>query len=374
MGKVCLQWTLMETFDNQELLQWIKSQAKELGFSELRVTDLDVSQALPYLQDWLEKGHHGDMNYMSENAHLRANPQKILPQALRILSLRMDYLPPEQFENSQDWREQEWSRIYHPESAVISVYARGRDYHKVLRARLRQLAQMIEEKVAPLNYRVAVDSVPLLEVEFAKKSGLAWRGKHTLALHRDAGSMFFLGEILLDIPLPSDEPITDHCGQCQACIDICPTKAIIAPYQLDARKCISYLTIEHSGSIPIEYRTLIGNRIYGCDDCQLVCPWNKFSSPSTIGDFDERHALGKLNLLEVFCWKKEDFDTYMQGSAIYRIGYAQFMRNVAVGLGNLLRHKNITEQMKEKTRGVLKSQHHIIHELVDEHIELALDA
>ena len=364
----------MDTFDNQELLQWIKSQAKELGFSELRVTDLDVSQALPYLQDWLEKGHHGDMNYMSENAHLRANPQKILPQALRILSLRMDYLPPEQFENSQDWRDQEWARIHHPESAVISVYARGRDYHKVLRARLRQLAQMIEEKVAPLNYRVAVDSVPLLEVEFAKKSGLAWRGKHTLALHRDAGSMFFLGEILLDIPLPIDEPITDHCGQCQACIDICPTKAIIAPYQLDARKCISYLTIEHSGSIPIEYRTLIGNRIYGCDDCQLVCPWNKFSSPSTIGDFDERHALGKLNLLEVFCWKKEDFDTYMQGSAIYRIGYAQFMRNVAVGLGNLLRHKNITEQMKEKTRGVLKSQHHIIHELVDEHIEWALDA
>ncbi len=362
----------METFNLQELHLWIKSQAQELGFSEMRVTDLDVSQAMPYLQDWLEKGHHGDMNYMIEHAHLRANPKKILPQAIRILSFRMDYLPKALFEQANDWREIEWAKIHDPQAAVISVYARGRDYHKVLRSRLKSLAQKIEEKISPLNYRVAVDSVPLLEVEFAKKSGLAWRGKHTLALHREAGSMFFLGEILIDIPLPIDDPIGDHCGQCQACIDICPTQAIIAPYQLDARKCISYLTIEHQGSIPVELRPLIGNRVYGCDDCQLVCPWNKFASSSTLGDFDERHQLGQLHLFEVFLWSKDTFEKMMQGSAIYRIGYEQWMRNIAVGLGNLLRESLASEEVKQQARDVLKAQFRQVNELVDEHIEWAL--
>jgi epoxyqueuosine reductase len=363
----------METFNHQELLLWIKSQAKQLGFSEMRVTDLDVSQALPHLQDWLEKGRHGDMNYMIEHAHLRANPQKILPQAIRILSFRMEYLPKSLFEQDNDWRETEWSKIHDPHAAVISVYARGRDYHKVLRSRLKQLAQQIEEKISPLNYRVAVDSVPLLEVEFAKKSGLAWRGKHTLALHREAGSMFFLGEILIDLPLPIDEPINDHCGQCQACIDICPTQAIVAPYQLDARRCISYLTIEHRGSIPIEFRPIIGNRVYGCDDCQLICPWNKFASSSNVGDFDERHQLGQLQLFDVFLWSKEKFEQFMRGSAIYRIGYEQWMRNVAVGLGNLIRHESTSAQIKQHARDALQHQHQKINDLVDEHIEWALN-
>jgi epoxyqueuosine reductase len=362
----------METFDYQDLLRWIKTQAKELGFAELRVTDLDVSEALPYLQDWLEKGHHGDMNYMSQHAHLRADPKKILPQALRVITLRMNYLPQDRFLEGVDWRQEEWDRIHQPESAIISVYARGRDYHKVLRARLQILAKKIEERISRLNYRVAVDSVPLMEVEFAKKSGLAWRGKHTLALHREAGSMFFLGEILIGVPLPVDTSISDHCGECQACIDICPTKAITGPYKLDARRCISYLTIEHRGSIPLEMRELIGNRIYGCDDCQLICPWNKFASPSQLGDFVERNQLGKLSLLEIFSWTKVQFDQKMQGSAIYRIGYPQFMRNVAIGLGNVLRHHDTPIKTKESVRSILQSQYQQIDALVDEHIKWAL--
>ncbi len=363
----------METSNHQELSHWIKTQAELLGFSDMRVTDLDVSQALPYLRDWLEKGHHGDMDYMIEHEHLRAHPENILPQAIRILTFRMNYLPLKRFQAGQDWRKEEWSKIHDPKSAVISVYARGRDYHKVMRGRLRQLAQKIETQIAPLHYRVAVDSVPLLEVEFAKKSGIAWRGKHTLALNRDAGSMFFLGEILLDLPLPIDPPISDHCGQCQACIDICPTKAILAPYKLDARRCISYLTIEHKGAIPIEMRPLIGNRIYGCDDCQLICPWNKFASPSHIGDFEERHQLGDLNLIEIFTWTQDDFDQKFQGSAIYRTGYEQWMRNVAIGLGNLLRDEKTDTELKYQVRHVLKNQYQRINALVDEHIAWALN-
>ena len=340
----------MENSNNQELRAWIKEQAQLLGFSEMRVSDLDVSQAMPYLQDWLEKGHHGDMYYMSQQAHLRANPKEILPQAIRILSFRMEYLPKKMFENGDDWRANEWAKIHNPESAIVSVYARGRDYHKVLRARLQELAKKIESKLSTLHYRVAVDSVPLFEVEIAKKSGLAWRGKHTLALHRDVGSMFFLGEILIDVPLTVDEPISDHCGQCSACIDICPTQAIKAPYQLEAKRCISYLTIEHKGSIPIDLRTLIGNRIYGCDDCQLICPWNKFAMPSKVGDFDERHHLGNLDLIEVFSWDQNHLENLMRGSAIYRIGYAQL-----------------------KAKEVLRLQYKKINDLVDEHIQWALN-
>ena len=363
----------MENSNNQELRAWIKEQAQLLGFSEMRVSDLDVSQAMPYLQDWLEKGHHGDMHYMSQQAHLRANPKEILPQAIRILSFRMEYLSKKIFESGDDWRANEWVKIHNPESAVVSVYARGRDYHKVLRARLQELAKKIESKLSTLHYRVAVDSVPLFEVEIAKKSGLAWRGKHTLALHRDVGSMFFLGEILIDVPLTVDEPISDHCGQCSACIDICPTQAIKAPYQLEAKRCISYLTIEHKGSIPIDLRTQIGNRIYGCDDCQLICPWNKFAMPSKVGDFDERHHLGTLDLIEVFSWDQNHFENLMRGSAIYRIGYAQWMRNVAVGLGNLIRNQNTSRQVQLKAKEVLQSQYKKINDLVDEHIQWALN-
>ena len=363
----------MENSNNQELRAWIKEQAQLLGFSEMRVSDIDVSQAMPYLQDWLEKGHHGDMHYMSQHAHLRANPKEILPQAIRILSFRMEYLPKKMFENGDDWRANEWVKINNPESAVVSVYARGRDYHKVLRARLQELAKKIESKLSTLHYRVAVDSVPLFEVEIAKKSGLAWRGKHTLALHRDVGSMFFLGEILIDLPLTVDEPISDHCGQCSACIDICPTQAIKAPFQLEAKRCISYLTIEHKGSIPTDLRVLIGNRIYGCDDCQLICPWNKFAMPSKVGDFEERHHLGTLDLIEVFSWSQNHFENLMKGSAIHRIGYAQWMRNVAVGLGNLIRNSNTSAQVQLKAKEVLRFQYKKINDLVDEHIQWALN-
>jgi len=363
----------MDTSENQELLLWIKSQAQELGFAEMRVTDLDVTAALPYLKEWLDKGHHGDMNYMSEHVHLRADPQKILPQALRVLTLRMNYLPQSRFADGLDWRQEEWDSIHQPESAVVSVYARGRDYHKVLRSRLQHLAKMIEARMAELHFRVAVDSVPLLEVELAKKSGIAWRGKHTLALHREAGSMFFLGEILIDVPFVVDPPISDHCGECQACMDICPTQAITGPYKLDARKCISYLTIEHKGSIPLEMRSLIGNRIYGCDDCQLICPWNKFASPSHIGDFSERNRLGNISLVEVFAWTRDDFEKKMKGSAIYRIGYEQFMRNVAISLGNLLRHSTTSNIDKTHVQSILQNQYQRIDALVDEHIDWALE-
>jgi epoxyqueuosine reductase len=362
----------MDTPDLNDLLQWIKAQAKELGFSDLRVTDLDVSQALPDFQKWLEKGHHGDMNYMRDNAHLRADPKKILQQAACLISVRMDYLPKSHFESKEDWRQKEWGHLHDPQKAVVSVYARGRDYHKVLRQRLQSLAKLIDERIASLNYRVAVDSAPILEVEFAKKSGIGWRGKHTLALHRQGGSMFFLGEILVDIPLPLDEPISDHCGECHACIDVCPTQAITGPYQLDARKCISYLTIEHAGPIPMEMRPLIGNRIYGCDDCQLICPWNKFAQPSMVGDFDERYALGKSSLFELFTWSEKDFDERMRGSAIFRIGYAQWVRNIVIGIGNLLGHPETTPEMKSEGSLALQKKMGQISHLVDEHIEWAL--
>jgi epoxyqueuosine reductase len=363
----------MTTFDYQELLEQIRSQAKSLGFNDLRVSDLDTSQAIPELKAWLDKGHHGHMNYMIDSLHLREDPKKILPQALRLICVRMDYLPDRLFGQDEDWRINEWTKLNHPEYAVVSVYARGRDYHKVLRGRLQKLALFIEEKVSPMQYRVAVDSVPILEVEFAQKSGIGWRGKHTLAIHREAGSMFFLGEILVNLPLPVDPPISDHCGECTSCIEQCPTKAITGPYTLDARKCISYLTIEHQGSIPEELRLGIGNLIYGCDICQLACPWNKFAKPSLVGDFQERHELGSLSLFEVFEWSKQDFDNKLQGSAIYRIGYEQWMRNVAVGLGNLLRNKESTQSQKLQAKALLQEKLGQLGELVDEHIQWALN-
>jgi epoxyqueuosine reductase len=284
----------------------------------------------------------------------------------------MDYLPNNRFDEVSDWRQEEWDHIHDPDMAVVSVYARGRDYHKVLRQRLQSLAKILEEKLEHIKYRVAVDSVPLLEVEFARKSGIGWRGKHTLALHRDAGSMFFLGEILVDIPLPIDDPISDHCGQCHACIDICPTQAITGPFTLDARRCISYLTIEHSGSIPLEFRPLIGNRIYGCDDCQLICPWNKYAKPTLVGDFAERNQFGNISLLDLFKWTEEEFDKRLRGSAIYRIGYQQWMRNIAVGLGNLLRHPDTSLPVKSDVRKLLNNQLAQLGPLVDEHIAWAL--
>ena len=318
----------MNSDNMSELLAWIKSQAMDLGFSELRVTNLDVSDATPYLREWLAKGFHG---YMSRHAFLRENPQELLPEVLRVISVRMDYLAAEALladAGGKDWRFRELQALEDPERAVISVYARGRDYHKVLRSRLQRLVDKIQEQITPMNSRVFVDSAPVLEVEFAKKSGIGWRGKHTLALNRLGGSMFFLGEIFIDIPLPLDEPISEHCGQCQACIDICPTNAITGPYQLDARRCISYLTIEHPGVIPVELRPFIGNRIYGCDDCQLICPWNKFSKPHNEPLFNSNPEILSMTKKDWEEITEEIFKEIFKNSAVKRSKFEGLKRNI----------------------------------------------
>jgi epoxyqueuosine reductase len=256
----------------------------------------------------------------------------LLPGALRVISARMDYLSGK---SPDDWAERELRRLGEPDAAVVSLYARGRDYHKVLRARLQSLAARIEGEVGSFGYRVATDSAPVLEVEFARKAGVGWRGKHTLLLSQEAGSMFFLGEILTDLPLPVDAPGAERCGTCSRCIDICPTRAITGPYQLDARRCISYLTIEHPGPIPEDLRPLMGNHVYGCDDCQLVCPWNKFAQRASLPDFEVRHGLDAATLIDLFVWNEEDFNARTAGSAIRRIGHERWLRNVAVALGNV---------------------------------------
>ena len=354
-------------------ISWLRREAIDLGFGDIRVSDTDLSVAGPRLKEWLDAGRHGDMNYMRERAHLRLNPQELQPGTVRVLTVRMDYLPDtSEMRQAVDWRNKEISRWDESDQAVVAIYARGRDYHKVLRQRLQTLADVIEKKIGPFGYRVFVDSGPVMEVELANKSGLGWRGKHTLLLNREAGSMFFLGEILVDVPFPVDEPITSHCGECSACINICPTQAITAPYQLDARRCISYLTIEHQGSIPEELRPLMGNRVYGCDDCQLVCPWNKFAQLSSVPDFLPRHGLEHAELLNLWSWSEEDFLSKHEGSPIRRIGYEVWRRNLAVGMGNALRSPNINGVSKEKVITALKEALASAGEMLKEHIEWAL--
>lgn len=314
-----------------ELAPAIKQWGAELGFGAIAIAAIDLELASQRLQDWLAAGRHGSMDYMARHAHLRADPAQILPGVLRVITARMDYLPRD---SHADWRARELARQAAPDAAVVSIYARGRDYHKVLRHRLQQLASRIERAAGPFGYRVATDSAPVMEVELAQASGLGWRGKHSLLLSPSAGSFFFLGEILTDLPLPADAPGATHCGRCQRCIEICPTQAIVAPYQVDARRCISYLTIEHPGSIPEEFRAAIGNRIYGCDDCQLTCPWNKFAQRAPVADFDVRHGLDSASLVELFAWSEREFDDRLAGSAIRRIGHERWLRNLAVGLGN----------------------------------------
>jgi epoxyqueuosine reductase len=320
--------------DAPAVLARLQAGARALGFSQIGVADVDLASAEPGLIAWLAAGHHGSMHYMAAHGLKRARPAELIPGTLRVVTARLDYLPRD---TPPDWRERELARQRSPGEAVISIYARGRDYHKVLRQRLQRLAEQIEQLIGPFGHRVFCDSAPVLEVELASRSALGWRGKHTLLLDRAAGSMFFLGEIYVDLALPLTPPVTPHCGQCSACIDVCPTQAIVAPYRLDARRCISYLTIEDDGPIPLELRAAIGNRIYGCDDCQLICPWNKYAQRSTLADFDARAPLGSATLLQLWAWDEAAFLRHTEGSAIRRIGYRRWRRNLAVALGNAWR-------------------------------------
>ena len=327
---------------------------------------MDLSGAEPGLQAWLAAGFHGGMDYMQGHGLKRARPAELVPGTVCVVTARMDYLPRQ---TAPGWVDTESAALNQPQRAVVSVYARGRDYHKVLRARLQTLAQRLAAEVGPLGHRVFTDSAPVLEVELASRSGIGWRGKHTLALHREGGSMFFLGEIFIDLALPASIPVPSHCGSCSACLDLCPTAAIVAPYRLDARRCISYLTIEHEGAIPLELRPLMGNRIYGCDDCQLACPWNKYAVQTTLPDFDVRHGLDGATLLQLWAWSEPQFVQRTEGSAIRRIGWSRWRRNLAVGLGNALRSgaDSATRQALEQARAGACV-------MVQEHIDWALAA
>lgn len=310
--------------------------ARELGFSQIGVAGIDLTTAEAGLKAWLDAGFQGSMQYMAAHGLKRARPAELVPGTVSVITARMDYLP-RRSGSDDDWVQSEWTRLEDPRQAVVSLYARGRDYHKVLRHRLQRLAQRIAQAVGPFGHRAFTDSAPVLEVELATRSGLGWRGKHTLALDRAAGSMFFLGELFVDLALPPSLPAAAHCGRCTACIDVCPTGAIVGPYRLDARRCISYLTIEHEGPIPLQWRTAIGNRIYGCDDCQLACPWNRYAKRSALPDFDERHGLGRSRLLDLWGWDEPQWRACTEGSAIRRIGWERWRRNLAVALGNALR-------------------------------------
>ena len=331
--------TTAAPLDHAALTAQIKQWGEALGFADIAIADIDLSAAEPGLQAWLDAGHHGDMAYMAAHGTMRSRPAELVPGTRRVIMARMDYLPQGVLAEcgpGGDWRARETTQLQETGSAVISLYARGRDYHKVMRQRLQQLSAQIAAAAGPFGYRVFCDSAPVMEVALAQKAGLGWRGKHTLLLNREAGSMFFLGEIYTDLPLPIDAAGSAHCGSCRACLDICPTQAITAPYRLDARRCISYLTIELQGSIPQALRPLIGNRVYGCDDCQLVCPWNKFAQPAAVADFDVRNGLDRAALVDLFSWSAEQFALRLQGSAIRRIGHERWLRNLAVGLGNAL--------------------------------------
>jgi epoxyqueuosine reductase len=321
-------------FDAAQLVLQVQAWGRNLGFSQIGVAGVDLSSAEPGLQAWLAAGFHGEMGYMVSHGLKRARPAELVPGTVSVITARLDYLPQD---TPDDWTEVERQRLLRPGEAVVSVYARGRDYHKVLRSRLQKLAERIAAEIGPFGHRAFTDSAPVLEAELARRSGQGWRGKHTLILSREGGSMFFLGEIYVDLALPPSAPVTEHCGACSACITVCPTQAIVAPYRLDARRCISYLTIEHAGAIPEDLRPLMGNRIYGCDDCQTACPWNKFAQRSPLPDFDPREGLTGATLVELFSWTEAEFLRRTEGSPIRRIGHARWLRNIAVAMGNTLR-------------------------------------
>ena len=365
--------------DVSGLLAQVREWALELGFSQIGVTGVDLSSAEPGLTAWLESGFHGSMAYMAAHGLKRARPAELVPGTVSVITARMDYLPRDlsMKDGASDraagpkWQASELARLERPSEGVISVYARGRDYHKVLRARLQALQNRMAAAVGPFGHRVFTDSAPVLEAELAARSGQGWRGKHTLVLSRDAGSMFFLGEIYVDVALPASEMTGAHCGSCNACIDVCPTKAIVAPYRLDARRCISYLTIEHDDAIPVELRPLIGNRIYGCDDCQLVCPWNKFAQRTALPDFDERAGLAGSQLVTLFGWSEAHFLQRTEGSPIRRIGHVRWLRNLAVAMGNALRTTRDPAET-QLLQAVLAKRRDDAHPLVQEHVAWAL--
>ena len=350
--------------DGQALLAQLRGWGTELGFSQIGVANVDLSSAEAGLLAWLHNGFHGGMGYMATHGLKRARPAELVPGSVRVITARMDYLPRH---TPEGWQAVEWQGLQDPAHASVSMYARGRDYHKVLRTRLQRLADRLAAEVGAFGHRVFTDSAPVLEVELASRSGIGWRGKHTLALDREAGSMFFLGEIYIDLPLPETPAVPAHCGSCSACLAVCPTQAIVAPYRLDARRCISYLTIEHDGPIPLELRPLMGNRIYGCDDCQLVCPWNKYAQRSALPDFDARPSVDNATLLELWAWNEADFLRHTEGSAIRRIGFQRWQRNLAVALGNALR-----AGAGQGVRQALQTQRHAASPLVQEHIDWAL--
>ena len=355
------------------LVAQIRSWGAELGFDAIRIADIDLSHAEEGLQTWLAQGFHGDMDYMANHGMLRARPAELVAGTVRAIVARMPYLPHGTGERPAggDWRAIEWDRLRRPEDATISLYARGRDYHKVLRQRLQKLAEKIAGVAGPYGFRVFTDSAPVLEVALATNGGLGWRGKHTLLLDRDAGSMFFLGEILIDLPLPVDPPVEPHCGNCTRCIDVCPTQAIVAPYVVDARRCISYLTIEHKGSIPVELRAAMGNHVYGCDDCQLICPWNKFAVPANLPDFDVRNGLDAASLVALFNWTEAEFNQRLEGSPIRRIGHERWLRNLAVAMGNALRGP-LPDATRTQLTAALRARAEEASELVREHVAWAL--
>jgi epoxyqueuosine reductase len=346
----------------QALSTSIKHWGLALGFNHIGITDTDLHEAEARHEDWIKKGFHGQMDYMAKHGVKRTRPAELVPNTLRVISVRLDYLPP----NAADSE----TTLNNSEKAFISRYALGRDYHKVLRNKLQKLCEKIQTELPNFDtdhfeYRVFTDSAPVLEVALAEKAGLGWRGKHTLLINKDRGSWFFLGEIYTSLPLEIDVPATNHCGTCSSCMDVCPTQAITAPYEVDARRCISYLTIELIGSIPLELRPLIGNRVYGCDDCQLFCPWNKFAEITKETDFAVRNGLDDISLIECFNWNEEEFKANMAGSAIYRIGYEQWLRNIAVGLGNANNSPQVIASLQSRLDGAS--------EMLREHISWALD-
>jgi epoxyqueuosine reductase len=338
------------------LAERIKQWGAELGFQAVGIADVDLSAAGGRLAEWLGMGWHGEMDYMARHAGLRERPAELVPGTVRVITCRMNYLADEPGEIDEELADRA--------QAYVARYARGRDYHKVMRSRLQRLCERIAAEHGPFRHRAFADSAPVMEVELATRAGIGWRGKHTLLLDRE-GSWFFLGEIYCDLPLDCDSEIQNHCGSCERCIAICPTQAIVGPYKLDARRCISYLTIEHKSAIPEELRPLIGNRVYGCDDCQLVCPWNGFAGISKENDFQVRNGLDSASLVELFAWSEAEFDERLRGSPIRRIGHERWLRNLAVGLGNAPTSPEVISSLKQKANHSS--------ELVREHVFWALD-